>query len=124
MSENVVQHPRAALGIEKIRRAERAAADRQGRADHRKYLKETKPKRDLQRAIYRRHRAAEAHISDVIWRAAEAMACRSSDRRERLTSFKKALFVIAKTVEAAAETSAASAAGYESWPSLLETVSR
>jgi len=98
---NVIQHPRAVEIVRKTQRAAEAAQEKAERAEHRKWLKETKPRRDAQKARGRRYYAAEQRIIN----AALAGAAGDDD----------AYFAIMDAAGLAAEATAAKAAGYDTW---------
>jgi len=116
MADNIVQHPRAELLAHKMKRAAIEAAEKEDRVRHKKWLKETKPKRDRQRSTRKREVAALSHIIDVIWRAASAKASKVSLSGPGWdAAFSEGFLTIADAVERAAEAAAAKAAGFESW---------
>ena len=55
-------------------RAAQEAVEKADRAEHRKWLKETKPHRDAQRARQQRRHDAKARIFHAVWRGTEAVA--------------------------------------------------
>jgi hypothetical protein len=117
MVTNIVQHPRSQIFSQKLERMARAAEEKAERAGHRKWLKETKSKRDRNRTIRKRRDAAEVRISEAIWVVAEVLASRvaSTGGPEYDAAFDEAYFSTMDAVVAAAETAAANAVGFETW---------
>src|SRR3954463_4524045 len=80
---NIVEHPRAVELARKMEReAERTAREAQEkaeRAEHRKWLKESKPERDAERAWCRRLDAAKRRISEAVWEGADAVYENATD---------------------------------------------
>ena len=112
---NIIEHPGAVEIARRMEweaeRASRAAREKAERAEHRKWLKETKPERDVERARQRGLDAARARLfgaaSDAAWEVAEKAFWG--------IAYDEAYFAILDAAGLAAEAAAAKAAGYETW---------
>ena len=105
---NIIQHPRALEIVRKTTRAAEAAQEKAERAKYRKRLKETKPRRDAQKAWERRYNAASLRISWAANAGADAVANVLGARAAQDEAF----FAILDAA-LAAEATAAKAAGQD-----------
>ena len=108
---NVIQHPRAVEIVRKTERAAEAAQEKAELAKYRKWLKETKPRRDAQKAWERRYNAASRRISRAAGEGADAVANMLGARAAQDEAF----FAILDAAALAAEATAAKTAGHETW---------
>jgi hypothetical protein len=117
---STIQHQRA---VELARETEwederdaRATREKAERAAHRRWLKETKPHREAQRAMQRRFKAARARIFGAAMSGASTVADNVADTAaSREAAYDAAWFAILDAAGLAAEAAAAKASGYETW---------
>jgi len=118
--ENVVQHPLAAELTRKNEWADRLAEEKAERAAHRKWLKETKPERDAERALSKRMETARYEINHGAYEVSEYLDLKfqtenphvpASDSPRWWTNF----LPILESLVATAQAAAAKHAGFDSW---------
>jgi hypothetical protein len=113
----VVQHPKAHLAQFRFDRAKREAEEREYRKAHRRRLRETKSRRDRYRAIRTSRNRLEAHIDDVVWRAANVVSKEGHhlSGSSHDDAFMNSVLDLRSKIAAAAESICAEAAGFDSW---------